>query len=51
MAPQDIVLNETYDLQLDSFTIEFNSTDLEVNTNRGDEGGGPSVVTETQQET
>jgi hypothetical protein len=38
----------TYDLKLYSFAVKFNSTNLEINANGGDEGGRPCIVTETK---
>jgi hypothetical protein len=38
-------------LQLYSFTVKLNRTDLEVYANRGNEGGRPRIVAEPQQQT
>jgi len=39
-----------HDLQLYSFTVELNRTDLEVNADCGDEGRRPCIVAEPEQE-
>jgi hypothetical protein len=51
MFRQKDKISETHYLQLDSLAIELNCADLEVNTNRCNEGWCPGVVTEAQQET
>ena len=35
-------------LELDSFSVKFNGTDLEVDTDCGDERRGPGVIAEPE---
>jgi hypothetical protein len=39
----------THNLQLDPLSIELNCPNLKVNSNSGDEGGCPCIITESQQ--
>ena len=41
----------TYDLEFDALSIEFNGTDLEVDTDGRDERGRPCVIAETEEQT
>lgn len=40
----------TYNLKLDTLSVEFNCPDLEVDADSGDEGGCPCVVAEPQKQ-
>lgn len=40
----------TYNLQLDTFAIKFYGTNLEVDTDSGDEGRRPGIVTEPEEQ-
>lgn len=42
---------KTYNLELNTLSIELNGANLEVNANGGDEGRRPCVVAETEEET
>ena len=41
----------THDLELDSFPVEFDGTNLEIDTDRGDERGCPGIIAESSEET
>ncbi len=43
-------MQETHNLELDTFSIELNCPDLEVYADSGDEGGCPCVVAEAQEQ-
>ena len=42
-------MGETYNLELDTLSIELNCPNLEVYADGRDEGGGPSVVAESEE--
>ena len=45
------MLIATHDLKFNTFAVQFDSADLEVDTNCGNEGRCPCIITETQQKT
>ena len=44
-------MTATDDLELDALAVELYCTNLEVDSNGGNERGGPGIIAETQEKT